>query len=137
VVVCAITGLVIVSSGHWKQGIGKAALTQAAFADLHTLGPVVLFVGLLTFVFSTILGWSYYGEKAAEYLFGTRAITPYRCLWVVAVLVGSVSSLEVVWNFADAMNGLMAIPNLIALIALSGVIAAETKAHSHELTGKD
>ncbi|RYD64543.1 MAG: hypothetical protein EOP84_32650 [Verrucomicrobiaceae bacterium] len=96
----------------------------------------ILFVGLLTFVFSTILGWSYYGEKAAEYLFGTRIITPYRCLWVVAVFVGSVSSIEVVWNFADAMNGLMAIPNLIALIALSGVIAAETRAHSYELTGK-
>jgi len=93
-------------------------------------------VGLLTFVFSTILGWSYYGEKAVEYLFGSRAITPYRCLWVVAVLIGSVASIEIVWNFSDAMNGLMAIPNLIALIALSGVIVAETKAHSYELTGK-
>lgn len=132
VVVCAMTGLVIVSSGHWKSGLGKAALTNQAFADLHTFGPIVLFVGLLTFVFSTILGWSYYGEKAAEYLFGTKVITPYRYLWVGAVLLGSVSSLDVVWNFADAMNGLMAIPNLIALIALSGVIVAETRAHAHE-----
>ncbi|MHA3773855.1 alanine/glycine:cation symporter family protein [Verrucomicrobiota bacterium sgz303538] len=132
VVVCAMTGLVIVSSGHWRMGVGKAALTQQAFADLHTFGPIILFVGLLTFVFSTILGWSYYGEKAAEYLFGSRVITPYRYLWVGAVLLGSVSSLDIVWNFADAMNGLMAIPNLIALIALSGVIVAETKAHAHE-----
>ncbi len=136
VVVCALTGLVIVSSGHWKEGVSKAALTKAAFADLHTFGPIFLFAGLLTFVFSTILGWSYYGEKAAEYLFGTRAIKPYRWLWVFAVLLGSVASIEVVWNFSDAMNGLMAIPNLISLIALSGVIAAETKAHSYELTGQ-
>jgi AGCS family alanine or glycine:cation symporter len=137
VVVCAMTGLVIVSSGHWKEGVGKAALTKAAFADLHTVGPIVLFIGLLTFVFSTILGWSYYGEKAAEYLFGPKVILPYRWLWVGAVLLGSVSHLENVWNFADAMNGLMAVPNLIALILLSGVIAAETRTHAHELTGKD
>lgn len=135
VVVCAMTGLVIVSSGHWQEGMNKAALTHAAFKELHTVGPIILFVGLLTFVFSTILGWSYYGEKAVEYLFGSRAITPYRYLWVVAVFVGSVASIEIVWNFSDAMNGLMAIPNLVALIALSGVIVAETKAHSYELTG--
>lgn len=137
VVICALTGLVIVSSGHWTEGLKKSELTRAAFADLQVVGPVILFVGMATFVFSTILGWSYYGEKAAEYLFGPKIIKPYRYLWVLAVLVGSISSLEVVWNFADAMNGLMAIPNLIALIALSGVIAAETKAHRHELTGED
>ncbi|HEX8310064.1 MAG TPA: sodium:alanine symporter family protein [Chthoniobacteraceae bacterium] len=137
VVVCAMTGLVLVSSGHWKEGTGKAAMTREAFADLHTFGPIILFVGLLTFVFSTILGWSYYGEKAAEYLFGSRVIKPYRYLWVLAVLVGSVMPLQVVWDFADGMNGLMAIPNLIALLLLSGVIASETRAHAHELTGKD
>jgi AGCS family alanine or glycine:cation symporter len=137
VVVCAITGLVIVSSGHWMEGSKGAALTRQAFADLHSVGPIVLFFGLVTFVFSTILGWSYYGEKAAEYLFGPRAIKPYRILWVFAVLAGSVAALDVVWNFADALNGLMAIPNLIALLALSGVIAAETKAHASELSGKD
>lgn len=137
VVVCAMTGLVIVSSGHWKEGLGKAQLTTAAFADLHTLGPIVLGVGLITFVFSTILGWSYYGEKAAEYLFGQKAVKPYRVLWVIAVLVGSVLPLAVVWDFSDAANGLMAVPNLIALIALSGVIAAETKAYKGELTGKE
>jgi len=137
VVICAMTGLVLVSSGHWKEGMGKAELTAAAFADLHAVGPWVLRIGLLTFVFSTILGWSYYGEKAAEYLFGQKAVKPYRLLWVAAVLIGSVLPLSVVWDFSDAANGLMAVPNLIALIALSGVIVAETKANANELTGKD
>ena len=93
------------------------------------VGPIVLTVGLLTFVFSTILGWSYYGEKAAEYLFGVGVITPYRVLWVAAVMVGSVVSLPAVWSFADIANGLMAIPNLFSLLALSGVIVAETREH--------
>lgn len=137
VVICALTGLVVVSSGHWKEGLPAAALTAKAFAELHTVGPIILFVGLITFVFSTILGWSYYGEKAAEYLFGPNIVTPYRVLWVIAVLVGSVVKLELVWNFADAMNGLMAIPNLIALLLLSGVIVAETKKYRSELTGRD
>ena len=132
VVVCAFTGLVIVSSGHWKEGLPKAALTNAAFAELHTLGPIFLIVGLATFVFSTILGWSYYGERAVAYLFGHKAIKPYRILWVLVVLIGSVQPAAVVWNFSDAANGLMAIPNLISLIALSGVIAAETRAHAAE-----
>ena len=81
----------------------------------------------MTFVFSTILGWSYYGEKAAEYLLGPKVITPYRWLWVGAVLMGSLLSLPTVWSLADVTNGLMAIPNLISLIALNGVIVAETR----------
>jgi AGCS family alanine or glycine:cation symporter len=129
VVVCAMTGLVVVNSGLWTQGLNGAALSQAAFGELHALGPIILSVALLTFVFSTILGWSYYGEKAAEYLFGTGIIRYYRWLWVVAVMVGSVVSLKSVWTFADITNGLMAIPNLISLIALSGVIVAETREH--------
>ena len=137
VVICAMTGLVLVSSGHWQEGLGKAALTKAAFADLHVLGPVVLFIGMLTFVFSTILGWSYYGEKAVEYLFGSRAITPYRYLWVAGVLLGSVVTLQSVWNFADVANALMAFPNLISLIALSPVLVAETKRHLWELKKPD
>jgi AGCS family alanine or glycine:cation symporter len=137
VVVCLMTGLVVVSSGHWKEGMAKGALTNAAFNDLHIVGPIFLFFGLMTFVFSTILGWSYYGEKAAEYLFGQRAITPYRVLWVVAVLFGSVQSAQAVWDFADAANGLMALPNLICLLCLSGVIVAETRAHATELRDKD
>jgi AGCS family alanine or glycine:cation symporter len=127
VVVCAMTGLVLVNSGEWMTGAKGAALTKTAFAEIPIVGPFVLTVGLLTFVFSTILGWSYYGEKAAEYLFGAGAITPYRWLWVIGVMVGSVVSLSAVWSFADIANGLMAIPNLISLIVLNRVIVAETK----------
>jgi AGCS family alanine or glycine:cation symporter len=127
VVVCAMTGLVVVNSGAWVQGLNGAALTRAAFNDLPILGPIILSVGLLTFVFSTILGWSYYGEKAMEYLFGSWSVRPYRWLWVVAVMVGSVATLPMVWSFADIANGLMALPNLFSLLLLSGVIAAETK----------
>ncbi|MBP7797288.1 MAG: sodium:alanine symporter family protein [Thermoanaerobaculaceae bacterium] len=132
VVVCAITGLVVVNSQHWTDGLAGAALTKAAFTDLDVVGPFVLTVGLLTFVFSTILGWSYYGEKAAEYLFGGRALLPYRVLWVAAVLVGSVVTLQVVWSFADIANGLMAIPNLVSLLLLSGVAVKETKTYLWE-----
>ena len=127
VVVCAMTGLVLVNSGEWTKGLKGAALTRTAFSDFHIVGPTILTLGLLTFVFSTILGWSYYGEKAAEYLLGTKVIRPYRWLWIIAVLVGSVLSLSTVWSLADVTNGLMAIPNLISLIALNGVVVAETR----------
>jgi AGCS family alanine or glycine:cation symporter len=129
VVVCAMTGLVVVQSHDWTRGFNGAALTRAAFTDLPVVGPVVLTVGLLTFVFSTILGWSYYGEKAAEYLFGSRVIVPYRWLWVAAVMVGSVASLPAVWSFADVANGLMAVPNLVSLLALNGVVVEQTRAY--------
>jgi AGCS family alanine or glycine:cation symporter len=127
VVICAMTGLVLVNSGFWTTGLHGAALTKEAFSTIHFLGPVILTVALLTFVFSTILGWSYYGEKAAEYLFGARAIRPYRWLWVLAVMVGSLVSIKMVWTFADITNGLMAIPNLISLIVLNRVLVAETR----------
>jgi alanine or glycine:cation symporter, AGCS family len=127
VVVCAITGLTIVNSGEWLGGLSGAQLTRAAFGDFPVIGPLIVAVGLLTFVFSTILGWAYYGEKAAEYLFGKKVIVPYRWLWVVFVFVGSVLSLQVVWTFADIANALMALPNLVSLIALSGVIIQETR----------
>jgi AGCS family alanine or glycine:cation symporter len=133
VVVCALTGLVVVGSGEWQaaDAAGKAltgaALTRAAFADIPVLGPLVLSVGLLTFVFSTILGWSYYGERAAEYLWGPRSVKPYRVLWVLAVFAGSVLSLQAVWDFADMANGLMAIPNLVSLLLLQGVLVRQTR----------
>ncbi|NTU52792.1 MAG: sodium:alanine symporter family protein [Chlorobiaceae bacterium] len=127
VVVCAATGIVVVNSGAWSTGLKGAELTSAAFAKVPLIGPAVLTFGLLTFVFSTILGWSYYGEKAMEYLFGKRSIMPYRWAWVVAVMVGSVASLHVVWTFADIANALMALPNLVALLVLTPVIASETK----------
>ncbi|MDD2707481.1 MAG: sodium:alanine symporter family protein [Verrucomicrobiae bacterium] len=127
VVVCAMTGLVLINSGEWTRGLKGSELTWAAFDDIPVIGPIVLTLGLLTFVFSTILGWSYYGEKAVEYLFGAPSIRYYRWLWVAAVMIGSVASLKIVWDFADIANGLMAIPNLISLIALSGVLVAETR----------
>ncbi|MBK8597471.1 MAG: sodium:alanine symporter family protein [Holophagales bacterium] len=127
VVVCAMTGLVVVNSGDWQLGLKGAALTKTAFSHIPHVGPIVLTIGLLTFVFSTILGWSYYGEKAAEYLFGPKIILPYRWLWVCAVMVGSVASLPAVWSFADIANGLMAIPNLISLLVLNGLLVSETR----------
>ncbi len=127
VVVCAMTGLVIVSTGAWQTGAEGAALTRSAFACIPTIGPFILTLSLAVFVLSTILGWSYYGERAMEYLFGKRSIGPYRIAWVVFVMVGSVVKLQLVWDFADAANALMAIPNLVALVLLSGVVLDETK----------
>jgi AGCS family alanine or glycine:cation symporter len=127
VVVCAMTGLVLVNSGEWAAGLHGAALSKEAFSQIPVVGPAVLTFGLLTFVFSTILGWSYYGEKAVEYLFGTRLVRWYRWLWVGCVMLGSVATIKLVWSFADITNALMAIPNLVSLVVLSGVIAAETK----------
>ena len=132
VIICALSGLVIVTSimqDPSKLGTLKGAeLTSAAFHQtMPTFGPAVLTLGLLTFVFSTILGWSYYGERAAEYLWGKRTILPYRIVWVVAVYAGSVFTLNFVWDFSDVANALMAIPNLIALLLLSNVIAADTR----------
>ena len=127
VVVCAATGIVLVNSGEWTTGLRGAALTKAAFSDFPVIGPTVLIFGLLTFVFSTILGWSYYGEKAAEYLLGPKVITPYRWMWVAAVMLGSVLTLPIVWSFADVTNALMAIPNLISLLVLNRLLVSETR----------
>jgi len=136
VVICALTGLVVVSSivrmPVGMEGLNGASLTQAAFAQIPVIGPIVLTGGLLTFVFSTILGWSYYGEKAVEYLFGKKGVRPYRYLWVCAVFLGSVAAVPMVWDLADAMNALMAIPNLISLFLLQGVIVAETRKYLWE-----
>lgn len=129
VVVCAMTGLVVVNSGEWINGLNGASLTRAAFGAFPVAGPAILTFGLLTFVFSTILGWSYYGERAVEYLFGKAAILPYRWLWVGAVFIGAVATLPIVWSLADITNILMALPNLFSLLALSGIVAAETRAY--------
>jgi len=128
VIVCAMTGITIVNTGVWNTGLNGGDLTNAAFGNIPVIGPIVLTVGLLTFVFSTILGWSYYGEKCVEYLFHSKkAILPYRVLYTIAVYFGSVMSLAFVWDLADLFNGLMAIPNLIALLALTNVVVKETK----------
>ena len=131
VVICAMTGLVLVSTIYLHPdefgSIDGALMTKRAFSEIPVVGPIILTVGLFTFVFSTILGWSYYGERAVEYLFGKKSLIPYRVLWVMAVMVGSLISLPLVWDLADMMNMLMAIPNLISLILLNGVIALETR----------
>ncbi|MEM7469263.1 MAG: alanine:cation symporter family protein, partial [Pseudomonadota bacterium] len=104
------------------------AMSTLAFADgFFFFGAEIVSVGLAVFAFTTIIGWSYYGERCAAYLFGTIAVPVYRIVWVSAVLVGALFELELVWTFADIFNGLMAIPNLIALLALSPIIFAETR----------
>ena len=135
VVICAFTGLVIVSSILAHPDISAtdgAALTKAAFAKIPYVGKPLLTFGLLTFAFTTILGWCYYGERAVEYLKGKRWMLAYRVVFVAMIFVGSVISLDVVWNAADCMNALMAIPNLVALLLLSGVIARETRYYLHD-----
>ena len=130
VVVCGLTGLVLVSSILAFPDIDSSqggALTKAAFSKIPVVGTIVLSVGILTFAFSTILGWSYYAERAIEYLGGKRLIKYYRVIWIGAIYAGSVLNLAVVWNLADSMNALMAIPNLLSLLLLSGVIASDTR----------
>ena len=133
IVVCSITGLVLAVTGVWQQAnpatLTGAALTTAAFsAGLPgSWGGIVVSIGIILFAYSTILGWAYYGEKCAQYILGAKVVLPYRVLWVVFVALGAVAQLSFVWDLADTLNGLMALPNLIGLLLLSGVIAAETK----------
>lgn len=130
VVICAMTGIVIVSSVLAYPDItfdNGAVLTKMAFSKIPIIGTPLLTFGLLTFAFSTILGWCYYGERAVEYLKGRRWMLVYRMIFIVAVFTGSVMQLGVVWNMADCMNALMAIPNLLSLLALNGIIVHETR----------
>ena len=130
VVICALTGLVIVSSIIAYPDIdyaNGAELTKRAFSKIPVVGPFILSFGLLTFAFSTILGWSYYGERAIEYLRGKRWTIVYRVLYILAIFAGSVANLTIVWNIADCMNALMAIPNLLSLLFLNGIIVHETR----------
>lgn len=123
IIICSITGLTIVISGVWTSGISGAALTSAAFtSSIPVLGEYVVPIALAIFAFTTVLGWSYYGERCAEYLFGIRVIRLYRAIWVMVLPVGAVVSLELVWLMADTLNALMALPNLIALVLLSPVV---------------
>ena len=130
IIICSITGLVIISSGAWSQGENGASLSSAAFESaLPGVGSYIVTIGLSVFAFTTILGWSFYSEKCVEYLFGERAITPFRFLWIIAVPIGATASLDFMWLVADTLNALMAIPNLIALILLSPVVFKLTKEH--------
>lgn len=130
VVICAITGLVLVTSVmaypdiSWENG---AVLTQLAFQKIPYIGAPLLTFGIITFAFSTILGWSYYGERGFEYIAGCKYILIYRFVYIMFIVVGGLIQLDTVWNIGDLLNGLMAIPNLISLLALSGVIVRETK----------
>jgi AGCS family alanine or glycine:cation symporter len=137
VVICLMTGLVLVTSiekfGITPENIPEGSnLTTMAFNQLGVVGALILVFGIITFASSTILGWSYYGDRCAEYLFGPKAVLPYHIIYIAFAFVGAVISLDVVWNTADALNALMAIPNIIAVLLLSNVIAKETK---YYLTG--
>jgi len=129
IVVCSFTGLVIITTGVWDSGKTGAELSASAFEKSipYGFGAEVVAISLSFFAFSTILGWSYYGEKAVQFLFNEKANMVYRAIFTVVVFLGAVAKLDLVWTFADIMNGLMAFPNLVGLIGLSNVIAIETK----------
>ena len=128
IIICTMTGLVVVISGLWKTDLNGAALTNAAFLQAYpSFGGYMLMVGLVLFAFTTILGWNYYGERCMEYLVGTKGIMPYRVGFILLVGCGAFLKLESIWILADIVNGLMAIPNLIALLGLSGVVVSETR----------
>ncbi|MBI2486239.1 MAG: sodium:alanine symporter family protein [Deltaproteobacteria bacterium] len=129
IVVCTFTGVVIIASGVWTSGQTGASLTTLAFEQglPKQLGDDIVAISLASFAYSTIIGWCYYGEKAIEYLLKERAVKPYRVIFTIMVLVGATVELDLVWTFADVMNGLMAFPNLIGLLGLSKVVVEETK----------
>ena len=138
-----MTGLVLVSTIMADNGIDMSAIenggqmTTAAFNQIPVLGPVILVIGIICFAYSTILGWSYYGERCAEYLLGRKAIIPYKLLFIAVVVVGPILSLDLVWTIADILNALMAIPNLVAVLLLSGTVAKDTKYYLAHLDEKD
>jgi AGCS family alanine or glycine:cation symporter len=128
IVVCSMTGLAIVVSGAWTTGTTGAELTQIAFQSaLPGVGDEIVAVSLAVFALTTIFGWSYYGERCWQFLVGPRAIVPYRILWTVAVFFGAVTQLDLAWTIADTLNALMAVPNLISLIALSPIVVQLTR----------
>lgn len=128
IIICTMTGLALVLTGVWQGDAAGAAMTNAAFASVYGFfGSQILTVSLVLFAFTTILGWNYYGERAVIYLTGTKGVMPYRLIFICLIASGAFLKLEAIWILADIVNGLMAIPNLIALIALSGVIVAETE----------
>ncbi|HKI78997.1 MAG TPA: sodium:alanine symporter family protein [Ignavibacteriaceae bacterium] len=129
IVICSLTGFAILVSGLWNSGETGVPLTSSAFTTAlpGSWGGIVVSLGIIFFAYSTILGWSYYGEKSLEFLLGPKSIKPYRILFCIFVFVGAVAKLDVVWTFADIMNGLMAVPNLVGLLGLGGIVALETK----------
>ncbi len=134
IIICTLTGLTLVVTGVWQGDLNGAAMTEQAFVmGFPTFGSILLMIGLVLFAFTTILGWNYYGERCVEYLLGVKAILPYRLIFIGLIACGPFLKLEEIWVLADIVNGLMAIPNLIALLALTGVIVAETKKYQQHL----
>jgi len=134
IIICSMTGLALVLTGVWKGTAAGAMMTTNAFASAYGhMGVILLTVSLALFAFTTILGWNYYGERACIYLFGTKGVMPYRLIFIALVASGAYLKLDAIWTLADIVNGLMAIPNLIALIALAGVIVSETKRYLEHL----
>ncbi len=134
IIICSMTGLVLVLTGAWHGDAAGAAMTGAAFTSLYgSIGGALLTISLALFAFTTILGWNYYGERAVLYLAGVRAILPYRIVFIALIACGAFLKLEAIWVLADIVNGLMAIPNLIALIALSGIVVRETQRYRDKL----
>ncbi|WP_422660961.1 alanine/glycine:cation symporter family protein [Paenibacillus sp. EC2-1] len=132
-IVCTLTGLTLIVTGVWDGAALGAEMTQTAFDAAMPLGSLILMLCLVLFAFTTILGWNYYGERCIVYLFGVKSILPYRIVFVLLVGVGAFIKLQAVWVLADIVNGLMALPNLIALLALSGVVVAETRLYLKHL----
>ena len=127
IIICSLTALVILTTDVWTQGISAADLTaQSIHVTLGDTGAIIVALCTVLFAFSSIIGWCFYGEKAFEYLFGSKSINIYRLVFVAFVYVGATVSLALVWDFADLMNGLMAIPNLIGIFMLGRIIKAET-----------
>ena len=143
VVVCALTGIVLVSSIMKNPGIDVAnitdgsELTSLAFAQIPYVGKFILVVGIVSFAYSTILGWAYYGERCVEYLGGSKLLLPYRILYVISIAIAPLVTLKLVWDLADTFNALMAIPNIIAVLLLSKVIASETKKYINDIHRRD
>jgi AGCS family alanine or glycine:cation symporter len=130
IIICTMTGLALILTGAWQGDLAGAAMTTHAFAtglNAHTLGPMLVSVGLIFFAFTTILGWNYYGERCVVFLFGTKGILPYKVVFLCLVASGAFLHLDMIWLIADIVNGLMAIPNLIGLILLRHVVIEETK----------
>lgn len=143
VVVCAMTGLVLVTSIMKNPAIDMGAisdggiLTTLAFAQIPVLGPAILVVGIISFAYSTVLGWAYYGERCVEYFAGKAGLLPYRVLYILVAVIAPIVSLNLVWKIADILNALMAIPNLVAVLLLSNVVARETKKYLNNIDQKD
>jgi AGCS family alanine or glycine:cation symporter len=136
-ILCSLTAFVIIVTGAWESGLQGAPMTSLAFSiGLYGYGNYVVSFGLILFAFTTIIGWSYYGERCASYLFGTSIIFYYRIVWVLAIFIGAIVKLEIVWAFADVLNGLMALPNLIALLLLSPIVFSKTRQYFNNKNSK-